>query len=117
MGKANEFDQAFEQACVAGQVDGLVEGCALGHGCAAAGNHTAAQRDLDERGAEVCLPCLEQVLAEDDIPLIDAGHITFEEADVLRLDAFCDQGKEVEFGADPSATGTDGLPKRDLDCC
>jgi len=57
------------------------------------------------------------LLAQDDIALADADHIPVEQADVLGLDPFCDQGEEVELGADPAAAGTDGLLTRDLDRC
>jgi len=60
------------------------------------------------------LACLEELLAQDDIALADADHIPVEEADVLGLVPFCDQGEEVELGADPAAAGTDGLLTRDL---
>ena len=57
------------------------------------------------------------MLAQDDIALADADHIPVEQADVLGLIPFCNQREEVELGADPSASSTDGLLAGDLNGC
>ena len=64
--------------------------------------------------AEVGLACLQQLLAQDDIALTDADHIPLEEADVLGLLPFCDEGEEVELAANSAATGTESLLAGDL---
>ena len=51
----------------------------------------------------------EELLAQDGIALPDADHIAAKEADVLGLVPLCDQLEKVEFGADPAASGTNGL--------
>ena len=80
----------------------------------AGGHDPPADIDLDEMGTEVCLACLEQLLAQDDIALTNADHIAVKDADVVRLVPFCDEGEEVELGADSSAASTDGLLECDL---
>ena len=55
------------------------------------------------------LVCFEELLAQDGIALPDADHIAAKEADVLGLVPLCDQLEKVEFGADPAASGTNGL--------
>ena len=92
----------------------MVDGRALGQGDDAGGDDAAAHINLNELWAEVGLTCLEQLLAQDDIALADADQITVKEGDVLGLIPFCDQGEEVEVGADPAATGTDDLLAGDL---
>ena len=47
-----------------------------GKGLRRRGDHSAADIDLNEQWAEVCLACLEQFLAEDNIALSSSDHLS-----------------------------------------
>lgn len=86
----------------------------MGEGGATPGDESVAAKDLNEQGTQVDLAGLDQWHPHYDLAFADAEHLPVTEADFLGSIHSCGKGEEVELGAAPYATCTDGLLMSDL---